>query len=302
MALIGLGVFGVGLWSVGVRDWRVYGVVALWPPIILEPGVSHLTPAVMLLTAVAWRWRYTDGHAGVAVGLAIALKLFPGPSPCGWPRPVGTARRSSPRSSRRPPPPLCFRTPGSGLMPRRSLMSDGRSTRTATRSTGSSSRPDCPAPWVGWSLRRSAVGLLAATWRYRSFTLAVATALAVSPIVWLDYFALAAIPLAVVRPRLSPVWFVPLGTAGLEGAGLGIGDAAGTARALIAFGIVVAVAFRAERRASVSMPAEEARQRPTAWARPGEPSGAPLHSDGVPAPPLWSRLGDSRRGSGPSEG
>src|SRR4029079_1722110 len=34
------------------------------------------------------------------------------------------------------------------------------------------------------------------TWRYQSFTLAVAAALVASPIVWLDYFALAAIPLA----------------------------------------------------------------------------------------------------------
>jgi hypothetical protein len=94
-----------------------------------------------------------------------------------------------------------------------------------------------------------AVALLLGTWRYKSFALAVAAALAVSPIVWLDYFALAAVPLAVVRPRFSPVWLVPLATVGLEGAGLEIGDAVGTLRVLAAFGLVLAVAFRDERRA-----------------------------------------------------
>jgi hypothetical protein len=94
-----------------------------------------------------------------------------------------------------------------------------------------------------------AVALLLGTWRYKSFALAVATALAVSPIVWLDYFALTAVPLAVVRPRFAVVWLVPLAAIGLEGAGLEIGDAAGTLRALAAFGVVLAVAFREERRA-----------------------------------------------------
>ena len=70
--------------------------------------------------------------------------------------------------------------------------------------------------------------LLAGTWRYRSFTLALAAALVLSPIVWLDYFALAAVPLALARPRLSVVWFLPLATWGLSGAGLGIGDTAET--------------------------------------------------------------------------
>jgi hypothetical protein len=88
--------------------------------------------------------------------------------------------------------------------------------------------------------------LLAATWRYRSLTLAVAAALTLSPIVWLDYFALAAVPLALARPRLSAIWFLPLATWGLPGAGLGIGDALDIARLLIVFAIVFAVAFQAE--------------------------------------------------------
>ena len=44
------------------------------------------------------------------------------------------------------------------------------------------------------------VWLLAAVWRRRSFALTIAAALVFSPIVWLDYFALAAIPLAIGSP------------------------------------------------------------------------------------------------------
>jgi hypothetical protein len=96
--------------------------------------------------------------------------------------------------------------------------------------------------------------LLLATWRYRSFTLAIAAVLALSPIVWLDYFALAAIPLGVYRPRLSWVWFGPLATWGLEGAGLGIGDFWHTVRLLGVFAVVLGVAFAAERASEAEEP------------------------------------------------
>ena len=88
--------------------------------------------------------------------------------------------------------------------------------------------------------------LLAATWRYRSFTLAIAAALTISPIVWLDYFALAAVPLAIARPRLSWVWFLPLATWGLRGAGLDIGDPWDIARLSSSSPSSFAVAFRDE--------------------------------------------------------
>ena len=92
--------------------------------------------------------------------------------------------------------------------------------------------------------------LLAATWRYRSFSLALAAALVLSPIVWLDYFAVASVALAVGRPRLSAIWFLPLATWGLQGAGIGTGDTAASVRVLIVFAVVFAVAFRAERAAA----------------------------------------------------
>jgi hypothetical protein len=84
-------------------------------------------------------------------------------------------------------------------------------------------------------------------WWTRSLALAVAASLALSPIVWLDYYALCAVPLAIVRPRLSAIWFLPIVTWGLPSAGIGTGDPWSVARVLGVFATVVVVTVLAER-------------------------------------------------------
>jgi hypothetical protein len=246
MALLGLGCFALALWIVGIRDWRIYGVVALWPPVYIETGLSHLTPVVALLTAAAWRWRDAPYRGGPLVGLAVAVKLF------AWPLMVWLAA-----SGRRTAALTAAVVAGSSLLlvlPFTGLDDYFAAVRSVARTYDQDSYTvfglvvqagvsEAAARIVSLAV---VAALLWATWRYRSFTLAVAAALAASPIVWLDYFALAAIPLALARPRLSPVWFVPLATLGLEGAGLKIGDFWGTVRVLVSFAVVLAVAFRAE--------------------------------------------------------
>ena len=44
----------------------------------------------------------------------------------------------------------------------------------------------------------------------RSFTCAVAATLALSPIVWLHYLVLLLVPLAILRPRFSLLWLLPV--------------------------------------------------------------------------------------------
>jgi hypothetical protein len=46
--------------------------------------------------------------------------------------------------------------------------------------------------------------------RSRSYTLAIVSGLALSPILWQQYFALLFAPIAVYRRRLAPVWLLPL--------------------------------------------------------------------------------------------
>jgi hypothetical protein len=43
----------------------------------------------------------------------------------------------------------------------------------------------------------------------RSFSAAVLAAIAVSPIVWPYNYALVLVPIAILRPRLSALWFAP---------------------------------------------------------------------------------------------
>ena len=44
----------------------------------------------------------------------------------------------------------------------------------------------------------------------RSFTLAIVAALLLTPIIWLHYFALLLVPIAIVHKRLSLLWAAPL--------------------------------------------------------------------------------------------
>jgi len=44
----------------------------------------------------------------------------------------------------------------------------------------------------------------------RSFTLVLAASLALSPVVWQHYLALLVVPIALARPRFSPLWLLPL--------------------------------------------------------------------------------------------
>ena len=204
MVLIGLACFALSLWLVGVRDWRIYGVVALWPQFVGEMRVSHLTPVIMLLVAAAWRWRDTRGAPGVLVGLAVAIKFFVWPVGL-W---LAATRRARGRGPRR----------GGGrlLAPPRAAVHEPRTT-TPTRLTRLGRVFDQDSYNVYGLLVQAGASdavarvamlvvgavLLAATWRYRSLALALAAAFALSPIVWLDYFTLAALPLALARPRLS---------------------------------------------------------------------------------------------------
>lgn len=200
------------LWVLDVRDWRVYGVVGLWSPIISAVQTANLTLFLGLLIALAWRYRQRYALSGLFVGLAIAVKLFP------WPLViwlVGTRRYAAavtavvvaltsfvlilPFAD-----PLDYFT----LLHR---LSDSMGVGTySLYGTTTLSR-------VVWIALIGLVLLSAARLDDRkSFTLAVAACFLVSPIVWLHYFSLLMVPLAIARPRLSAIWFLPLGNWGLS--------------------------------------------------------------------------------------
>ena len=75
-----------------------------------------------------------------------------------------------------------------------------------------------------------------------AFVLALAASLALSPLVWLHYFALLIVAVAVSRPRLGLVWFVPLGL--VLTPGVGDPTPTQTAVALTVVGATFALALR----------------------------------------------------------
>ena len=249
IALIGLGCSLLSLRIVGVRDWRVYGVFALWPQVIGEIRISHLTPFLCLLLALAWRYRDVRFAPGLAVGLAGAIKFFLWPLGV-WLAAIGRARETL----------VAALVAGASLLLILPFTNLEDYLRTLIE-LGQDFDQDSYSPFgflvqIGISetvahLVTYVIGaaLLVACWRRASLGLAVAAALVLSPIVWLDYYAVAAIPLAVVRPRLSAVWLAPLATWGLLSAGIGAGNGWGSARVLIVFAVVLAVVVRAERQA-----------------------------------------------------
>src|SRR5213076_2357750 len=91
-------------------------------------------------------------------------------------------------------------------------------------------------------------------------TLALAAALAASPIVWVHYFLLLLVPLALTRPRLSPLWFVPLAYTPLGEATWPAGDARKLGIALVATLVILAAGVVRGAGAQASIK-EEARRR-----------------------------------------
>jgi hypothetical protein len=196
-----------------VRDWRVYAVVAIWPPFLSGLQTANVTFAVSLLAALAWRYRSRALLPGLMVGLAVGVKLFP------WPLAVWL---------------LATRRFAAGLL----ALGVGALSILAVAPFGN------PFDYVrllrrlgdemaenGYSLLgltgsgtagrvlmlSVALAVLALVVRHReddrrSFTLAIVACLLCTPIVWLHYLQLLVVPLAIARPRLSPLWFLPLAT------------------------------------------------------------------------------------------
>ena len=103
--MLGVCVFAA-LWILGVRDWRCY-VIALTSPVVVH-GLyyGNLTIVMVLLVALAWRYRERARIAGLALGAAVAAKLFVWPlvvwllltrrfRAAAWA--IGSARRPGPR-------------------------------------------------------------------------------------------------------------------------------------------------------------------------------------------------------------
>jgi alpha-1,2-mannosyltransferase len=205
----------------GVRDWRCYGALFGSYAVLGAVQTGNLTLVVGLGAALAWRWRDRPWPAALALAVPLALKLF------AWPllaffvvtRRTGTAVRA-----------LAVAVAldlaawavigfaGLGGFPHRLSVLERLQ---APRGYGVMAlAPHLGAgPALGRALSLVAgaalLGGAAAVARRadgerRAFVLAVAATLVLSPIVWLHYLALLAVPLAVSHRRLHWTWLVPM--------------------------------------------------------------------------------------------
>ncbi|TML57065.1 MAG: DUF2029 domain-containing protein [Actinobacteria bacterium] len=210
-----------GLRVLGVRDWRCYGLALGWLPIASTTTLGALSTLLALGAAVAWRYRDRRLVVAAAVAAVVATKVFL------WPLLiwlVATRRFRAAATSVVMGVVLavgCWAVIGfDGMLtyPRHigeiASAQQGRSYSpfALLRLLGVSSGPAHVALVVLTLAAVAAIVLVArrADGDRRSFAVAVGAALVVSPIVWLHYFALLFVVVALYRRRASAAWFVPL--------------------------------------------------------------------------------------------
>ncbi|HXF97678.1 MAG TPA: glycosyltransferase 87 family protein [Gaiellaceae bacterium] len=204
----------------GVRDWRCYGLVLLWPPVIQSLLTSNINAFLALAAAAAWRWREAPRVCGTAIGAAFAAKLLLWPLGL-WCAVTGRARALSwaltsallllagsfalirfQDVSRYPP---LVRRVGD-------LMDDrGYNVFPAALDLGAPSQ-GARLLWlaVASALLLGVVRLARRGDDRRAFVLAIAATLVVSPVLWLHYFVFLVPVAALASPRLGLVWLAPL--------------------------------------------------------------------------------------------
>ncbi len=215
-----LAAIGVALWLVGVRDWRILGVVALWEPLFMWLIEGPIEPWLLLLLAIGWRWRGRTLRLAAVVALLVSAKLFL------WPLLLWLLatrrRRCLIAASAMTGIFVVLPFANAGLQ---ALRSYPHVLRTLAAVFGPSSF-SLLAVFDSFTSRLGAqLALLAAAIALfalvcvvgnredgdrRAFCAAVVGAVLLSPIVWAHYFLLLAIPIALVRPKLSLLWGAPL--------------------------------------------------------------------------------------------
>jgi Glycosyltransferase family 87 len=213
------------LWNLGVRDWRCYPVALLWPFNRDAIEFGAIEGLLVLAVSLSWRYRDTPVRASLAGGLSIALKLYV------WPLALWHGLSGRTRTAFL----TCVATVGFVLVPWALIGFQGLSSYPSLLSHAADQQDNSYSLAAlaeeldfATTFARTlslAVGacLLFLSFRAarapgdtqevrdrRSFTLAIAAALALTPVVWNHYLLLLIVPVALARPRLSGLWVLPL--------------------------------------------------------------------------------------------
>jgi alpha-1,2-mannosyltransferase len=208
------------LWILGVRDWRCYGAAAAMPAVVSAVQTANLTLPFVLALAAAWALRSRTVLPGVVLALTLATKLFLWPVLVWW---LATGRH---RTALVAAGTTVFLVVGSwsllgfaGVTDYPALLhvltaSLGGDSYTAFALASDLGVGELPARLLSLAVASAALAGCVLLGRrgdeVRSFALAVLAALLFSPIVWLHYFALLLVPIAIAHRRLSYLWLLPV--------------------------------------------------------------------------------------------
>ena len=225
LAVIELLATGLTLRVLGVRDWRCYGVVLLWYPVIQNILVGSITSLLALGLACAWRYRDERRVTPIVLAALVATKVFL------WPLLVWLAAT---RRALRAAAALALGAVGvtlswaligfAGLTSYPRLLDElsrleqwksysavafGLVLGLTPREAQTLALIACAVALVGAVLlaRR---GNGSGDADKQAFVLALGAAFLFTPIVWTHYLALLVVPIAITRRTLTPLWFVPL--------------------------------------------------------------------------------------------
>jgi hypothetical protein len=204
----------------GVRDWRVYGIVFLWQPVVSAWATANLTLLIGLGIALMWRHRDNALVTGLLLALLVSLKLFVWPlaiwllatrryAALGWALLGGLAMNV-----------LAWLVLGfdqiGPYVKLLGLVTDREEPRSYTllafAVNHGASRTAAYALTLALAgvAGTACVALARRGQEQQALLLCIALALLATPVTWAHYFALLIVPLALLRPRLSPVWALPL--------------------------------------------------------------------------------------------
>jgi hypothetical protein len=203
-----------------VRDWRLYGLVMLWSPVVIGWQSANLTLLLGLGTACLWRKRDNPLVAGALVAVMISLKPFV------WPLGLWLLATRRYRA-------LIYGA-GVGLAINAAswaiigfnqihaysqvvsavskiMDTHGYSIFSLVMRLGGSNS----LAYALWAAAAAAGAIACLVIGRRGNTrsalaLSIAVCLLATPIVWTHYFALLIVPLAIFRPRLDALWLLPL--------------------------------------------------------------------------------------------
>jgi alpha-1,2-mannosyltransferase len=208
----------VALRLLDVRDWRCYGVAVMWTPVINSLALGAVTSFLLVGTAAAWRYRDRPPVAGPVAALTAVLKVFL------WPLGlwlVVTRRLRATATCVVVAAAVVFL--GWAVIGFADLRSYPHLLHVLTKvEQGASYSPVALLRLTGMAATLLSVALVisvalgvglaahGADGDRRAFMVAIAGSLASTPVLWLHYFALLLVPIALYRPRLSGLWLWPL--------------------------------------------------------------------------------------------